>query len=147
MPRSLRHACLALLLLAASGCDQYSRDQGSSRGDDDSDSVPQWVDSDGDGLSDEEESALGTDADEVDSDGDGWDDGDEVDSSTDPTDDDDHPYSLGWGIDPCREDIDSTGNQVGQVTTDFELLSQTGELVRLYDFCGRAVLMVTAAFW
>ena len=146
MSRLLRQAYLplVLVLLAGSACDQYSRDRDSSQS---AESSSQWVDSDGDGLSDDEESALGTDDESVDSDGDGWEDGDEADSGTDPLDDDEHPYTLGWGIDPCRSDIDPTGNGVGQVTADFELLSQTGEMVRLYDFCGRAVFMVTAAYW
>jgi hypothetical protein len=144
---------LGLLLLAASGCDQYGRDgrggtggrdEGAGGGDGDG---PSWVDSDGDGLSDSEEDDLGTDPDDVDSDGDGWEDEDEVDASTDPLDAGDHPYEQGWPIDSCRNDISPTGNQIGQITDNFELLSQTGEMVRLHDFCGRAVFMITAAFW
>ena len=145
-------------MCAASACDPYSRDRGSRGGGDDDDGAgsdsddddgggPSWVDSDGDGLSDDQEENLGTDPEDVDTDGDGWEDEEEVDLSTDPLDGDDHPYSMGWPIDPCRDELSVTGNQVGQVTAEFELLSQTGELVRLHDFCGRAVLMVTAAFW
>jgi hypothetical protein len=48
-------------------------------------------DSDGDGLSDEEEAELGTDPDDPDTDGDGVSDGDEVDAGTDPLDADDYP--------------------------------------------------------
>lgn len=46
------------------------------------------ADSDGDGLSDDEEAELGTDPDSADSDGDGFDDGDEVGRGTDPLDED-----------------------------------------------------------
>ena len=108
---------------------------------------PAWVDSDGDGLSDSEEEELGTDPLDADSDGDGWEDEEEVDAATDPNDGDDHPYTLGWPIDPCRDDLAPEGNQIGQVTSNFELLSQTGEMVRLHDFCGQAVFLITAAFW
>ena len=61
--------------------------------------------------------------------------------------DTDHPYAGGWPIDACRDDLVSTGNNVGQVATDFELLDQHGEYVRLHDFCGQEVLLVSAAFW
>ncbi|MBJ93371.1 MAG: hypothetical protein CMP23_02735 [Rickettsiales bacterium] len=122
-------------------------DDGPVGDDDDDDGAPAGVDSDGDGLSDAEEQQLGTDPWDPDSDGDGHQDEDEVGAGTDPLDSDDHPYSLGWPIDPCRDDIVPTGNDVGQVTGQFELLSQTGETVRLHDFCGQAVFMVSAAFW
>ena len=161
---------LATLVL---GCTPYSRDRSGGRDSDSSSNgseddgsegdgsegdgsegdggegggVPAWVDSDGDGLSDSEEEALGTDPMDTDTDGDGWEDDDEVDAATDPLDGDDHPYTLGWPIDPCRDDITPEGNQIGQITSNFELLSQTGEMVRLYDFCGQAVFLITAAFW
>ena len=47
---------------------------------------PVPVDSDGDGLTDDEEIAIGTDPNNPDSDGDGTNDGDEVDAGTDPLD-------------------------------------------------------------
>jgi len=143
------HVFLMLLLLVAAGCDRYTPQGGSSRdrGADGDGDGPSWIDSDGDGLSDSEEDKLGTDSEDVDSDGDGWEDGDEVDASTDPLDGGEHPYEQGWPIDSCRNEITATGNQIGQVTSNFELLSQTGEMVRLYDFCDRAVLLITAAFW
>lgn len=53
------------------------------------------LDSDEDGLSDEEEMALGTDPYNPDTDGDGWDDGEEVDRGTDPLDDSDYPSTGG----------------------------------------------------
>jgi hypothetical protein len=146
----------SILAVTVLGCSPYSRDGiggGSDRGSDGEsgdagdDGGPGWVDSDGDGLSDSEEEALGTDPLDTDSDGDGWEDEQEVDAATDPSDGEDHPYSLGWPIDACRNDIESEGNQIGQVTGNFDLLSQTGEMVRLYDFCGQAVFLITAAFW
>ena len=49
------------------------------------------LDTDEDGLSDDEEEELGTDPYNPDSDGDGWGDGEEVDLGTDPLDDSDYP--------------------------------------------------------
>lgn len=69
-------------------------------------------DSDGDGLTDQEEEALGTDPDDGDSDNDGVDDGDEVEDGTDPTlaDSDGDRLSDGEersrGLDPLNPDSD-----------------------------------------
>ncbi len=105
------------------------------------------ADSDGDGLSDEEEGELGLDPQSADSDGDGFDDGIEVDGFTDPLDATHHPYAGGWAIDPCNTTLEPSGNGVGQVTDNFALMDQHGEMVRLHDFCGREVLLVTSAMW
>ncbi len=105
------------------------------------------ADSDGDGLSDSEEETLGTDPDSSDTDGDGWEDGEEVESNTDATDESDHPYTGGYGIDACRNDIESTGDGIGEITDNFELTDQYGDTLKLHDFCDRVVLMVSAAFW
>jgi hypothetical protein len=54
----------------------------------------------------------------------------------------------GWKIDTeCNEDIASTGNEVGDITSGTALTSQFGDTVDLSDFCGRAVYIVTGAFW
>jgi cytochrome oxidase Cu insertion factor (SCO1/SenC/PrrC family) len=54
----------------------------------------------------------------------------------------------GWKKDTeCRDTIEATGNAVGDITEDITLTDQFGEDVRLYDFCGRAVLLVSGAFW
>ena len=94
-----------------------------------------------------QEAALGTDPEAADTDGDGYDDGEEVAGNTDPLSALDHPYAGGWPIGACRHDIVSTGNEVGDIVEDFELLDQYGETVRLHDFCDRQVLLVSAAFW
>jgi len=73
------------------------------------------TDTDGDGLSDDEEAELGTDPDEEDSDGDGLSDGDEVDAGTDPLDedtDDDGTYDgeeVAQGTDPLEPDEQGSG--------------------------------------
>ena len=108
---------------------------------------PDSVDVDGDGLTNAEEEALGTDPYSKDTDGDGYDDGEEVSGNTDPTDETDAPYAGGWPIGACRDEIQSTGNFEGEIVEDFSLLDQYGEQVRMHSFCDRVVLLVGAAFW
>lgn len=105
------------------------------------------ADMDADGLPASEESALGTDPTKADSDGDGWDDGEEVGQYTDPLSDLDHPYESGWKIDACRNDIEATGYGEGEIASNFEMLDQFGETVRLHDFCDQVVFIVFGAFW
>ncbi len=105
------------------------------------------ADMDGDGLNASTEASLGTDPAVADSDGDGWDDGEEVAQYTDPLDAADHPYQNGWKIDSCRNDVQSTGDAVGQVANSFDLQDQFGETVHLRDFCDQVVYIVFAAFW
>ena len=56
-------------------------------------------------------------------------------------------YAGGYNINPCNPEVQATGYAVGQVAGDFELIDQYGENLRLSDFCGNAVLLVSAAFW
>jgi hypothetical protein len=104
------------------------------------------VDTDGDGLTDAEEEALGSDPTKVDTDGDGWDDGVEESYYTDPADRNDHPYTGGWPIDSCRNDLQPTGMAEGDVINDVALLDQYGEEIRLHDFCDHTVLIEHAGF-
>ena len=105
-----------------------------------------FIDSDGDGLSDAEERELGSDPAMTDSDGDGWDDGVEHGYYTDPADANDHPYTGGWPIDSCRNDLVATGMSEGDVINDVKLLDQYGEEIRLHDFCNHTVLIEHAGF-
>jgi hypothetical protein len=105
------------------------------------------ADADGDGLLTSQESELGTNPANPDSDDDGWDDGEEAAQHTDPLDDTDKPYIGGWTIDACRADVESTGNAEGEVANDFALLDQFGDTVHLHDFCNQVVWMIFAAFW
>lgn len=57
------------------------------------------------------------------------------------------PYSGGWDIGDCQDQIVPTGVGVGQVVPDFTLVDQFGDPVRLYDFCHEAVYIVAGAFW
>ena len=107
------------------------------------------MDSDGDGLSDAQEiDELLTDPENADSDEDGWSDGLEVEQGTDPNDLSDHPYTGGWPIDgECRDLIEATGNNEGDISQDWSLPDQFGDTVRLHDFCAKTILVVTGTFW
>jgi thiol-disulfide isomerase/thioredoxin len=110
--------------------------------------TPPPADSDGDGLLDLDEQALGTDPALPDSDGDGWTDAEEAGiEHTDPTDPNDRPYLGGWRIGACRDDVVGAGQAVGQVAHDFGLVDQFGDTLHLHDFCDRAVLLVSSADW
>jgi hypothetical protein len=108
---------------------------------------PDTSDNDGDGLEAWYEEEIGTDPDLVDSDADGHDDGGELSGNTDPLDAADHPYAGGWPIGACRDDIEASGDEVGDIANDWSLPDQFGEQVSLHSFCDRAVLLVAAAFW
>ena len=47
----------------------------------------------------------------------------------------------------CRDELEATGNKVGDVMYDFELISQYGTTIRLYDFCDREFLVTLNAGW
>jgi len=104
-------------------------------------------DSDSDGLTDDEERALGLDPYNSDSDGDGYTDGAEDNSYTDPLDPEDHPYAAGWPIDSCRYDIEETGAfAVGEIVKNYKFTDQFEEEVSLHDFCNHVVLLEHAGF-
>jgi peroxiredoxin len=104
-------------------------------------------DTDGDGLSDEYEASIGTNPEAADTDHDTWDDRAEIDGNTDPMNGYDHPYRGGWPIDACRDQMEGSGNTIGQVAEDFSLMDQHYDGVRLHSFCDRVVVLVAAAQW
>lgn len=105
-------------------------------------------DSDGDGLMDSLEVEYGTDPFNVDSDLDNYSDYQEIEAGTDPLSADDHPYLGGWPIDiACRDSIESTGNDEGQIASQFALVDQFGEEVDSFDFCNQTILIASGAFW
>ena len=105
------------------------------------------LDLDGDGLLSDWEEANGLDPTKADTDGDGIDDDKELKEGTDPTDALDRPYKGGWGKDACRHDYDGTGYDVGDIAMPFELVDQFGDTLKLADFCGRQVLLMSHSFW
>jgi len=104
-------------------------------------------DADGDGLADGWETEAGLNPEETDSDGDGWSDDEEVWGFADPGDPDDHPYIGGWPRGPVPADLESTGQDVGDIADDFRLLDQFGEEVSLWSFYGQVILIENAAEW
>ena len=98
-------------------------------------------DDDGDGLTNAEEEALGTDPSSIDSDEDGYQDGHEVTEGSDPTDPDDKIYIGGWPYNPDKDayedpGFDSTPAE-GTTLPRWAAIDQYGESVDLYDFRGQ----------
>ncbi len=158
------HPLIPITLLSAgliAGCSEGD----DTAGTDDTEGEPQ-VDTDGDGLFDDEEAALGTDPLLVDTDGDGFSDYDEVQAGTDPLWIWSHVYTGGYNVGNCEDGVlDPTGPtgstsvnlhgtlyewevyQPGDVVYNFTMTDQHGEEVSLYSFCGRYVMITFSAFW
>lgn len=134
-------ACFSLVALTA--C--FEKEPGV---DDSGDNVDGPLDSDGDGLFDEDEADLGLDPDNADSDGDGFDDGVEVDAGTDGT----ICWSVPEGWPQCAsqaaEDGRSpTGWAKGDIIGDFPGVDQFGNDLSFYDFHGMVVVIDISAGW
>lgn len=152
---------LALLLLPmAIACTDESddtKDEGSAGGDGGSSEeevLPDTSDDDADGLTADEEAALGTDAGNPDSDGDGYRDGDEVGFGSDPTDAESGIYAGGWPYNPNKDSYDApepgdAEREVGAAFARWKLTDQHGEEVDLYDFAGQGkkILIDISAMW
>jgi len=106
-------------------------------------SVP--LDLDGDGLLSDIEEALGTDPDDPDSDGDGKNDGLEYNENTDPLDADSWPYTGGWKIDACHDNVNSTGFGLGDVIENLTAKDQFEETIELHHFCNKVVALIGAS--
>ena len=104
-------------------------------------------DTDGDGLADPWEDEAGLDPTDSDSDGDGWSDDEEVFGFADPLDETDHPYIGGWPRGPVPDELEGTGNEVGDIAANFHLMDQFGEQVNLWSFYGQVVVIENAAEW
>ena len=103
--------------------------------------IDETLDSDGDGLTDVEELALGTDPYAADSDGDGYLDPDELTEGSDPVDSNSVIYQGGWPYNADKAALNDPGWDVppmegGQVP-DFVGIDAFGEEVHLYDFANR----------
>jgi len=138
------------------GFQQACWESSSDDGEEDEEAAP--VDSDGDGLFDDEEEVLGTDPDNADSDGDGFDDLEEVEAGTNPAYEYSHVYEGNYNVGYCEEGMaEATGPTSsnghtplyaeGDVVENFTLMDQYGEDVDLYSFCGRNIMLVFSAGW
>lgn len=118
------------------------------------------VDSDGDGLLDDDEIAIGSDPEQTDSDGDGWLDGDEVDLGTNPIWEYSHPFDKGeYSVGSCPvlpdESIagangvgaSGTAYQEGDVLKNFTNTDSYGQEITPYAFCGNYTLLTMSAIW
>lgn len=108
-------------------------------------------DTDGDGLTDEEEATLGTDPELADSDADGFDDYEES-LSGDPLNCMFVPEGDGNWAD-CRAQMDADGltgetwRDDGRVMMDFTLVDQFDQEISLHQFYGQVVLLDFSAGW
>lgn len=56
-------------------------------------------------------------------------------------------YELGWPIGSCQDDVSGEeGFTPGTTIPDYEMVAQTGETVRLYDFCNQVVYIELGYF-
>ncbi len=114
--------------------------------------MPSDTDPDGDGLSNDEEYALGTDPESADSDGDGFTDFEENEEGSDPLDSADYPgweedIAPHWPTALCDPEPEASGlNQVGMIAENVKGINQYGEQTELYDYCDMAVLMMIGGF-
>ena len=141
---------LAFHLLGPLGCGTDPADD-TAPGDDDTiptDDDSAWppLDADGDGLTDAEEGALGTDPESADTDADRYDDGVEVAAETDPLEYYQHPFIGGYPPGPGPT-WHGTGWTVGDVLDNQSLLDQHGEAVDLWAFSGWGQLLIFGAPW
>jgi thiol-disulfide isomerase/thioredoxin len=130
---------------------------------DESDAAEGSLDPDEDGLTNDEEAALGTDPENADSDGDGVLDGAEIDDGTNPSYTYSHVYAGGYNVGFCESPYEGTATgatgtgsydgsswtayQNGDVLENFTLLDQHGEMVDMYSFCGKHVVFAVGAGW
>jgi hypothetical protein len=109
---------------------------------------PDVADSDGDGLDDLiEVEFVGTDPTLADTDGDGAQDGAEVELGLDPLDERSHPYTLGWPmLSELEKDVLAQGvappiAAVGQRVRRATVYDRLAEAVDLYDFAGKPTVV------
>lgn len=121
MPAAPR-ALLLLGALGTAGCIDADKDEAPSS--DAAEALDPTGDDDGDGFTNSEESAAGSD----------------------PLDAADVPYTGGWRKGACRDEVSPTGNRPGEVAEDFALVDQFGDTVHLHDFCDRVVLIEFSGF-
>ena len=103
-------------------------------------------DADGDGLTDGEEWALGTDPESADSDGDTYSDLVEFIENTDPNSFESRIYEGFWPYYMSKDSLGEAtvpwGATVGDLSVRLQAVDQFGQVVDLYDFAGRDVPVI-----
>ncbi len=164
----MRSMLLGLVpLIALAGC--FELKPGPSTQDDTA-GMTGSLDSDGDGLTDDEEAELGLDPDKADSDDDGLSDPEELDAGTDPlnADSDGDQFSdseeLDAGTDPlicwsvpegwpectvqaAEDGRQATGWSMGDVIDDWKGVDQFGNDINFWAFHGMVVVVDLSAGW
>lgn len=89
-----------------------------------------------------------------DDDGDGYTFAEEEAAGTNPDYAYSHPYTGDYNVGNCEDgvaegDAGASGSAyaVGDIAANFSLMDQHGEMVDLYSFCGKTVMLVSGAFW
>ncbi|NVB40212.1 hypothetical protein G6O69_20385 [Pseudenhygromyxa sp. WMMC2535] len=126
---------------AASEDETASEDEGADEVETDTgeETAGEIIDTDQDGLSDEEEAMLGTDPLRKDTDNDNYWDSWELIEGTDPLDASSRIYIGSWPYNPDKEELDQgswedTGKQKGKSFPREVFLDQYGDTVDVYDF-------------
>ena len=135
---------LALGLVALTACGDKD---GEGRGDDTATDAPP-PDTDGAGLTDDEEADLGLDPNSADTDMDGFDDLTEVEAGTDGT----LCWSVPEGWPQCAAQAEADGRTsngwaIGDIIEDWPAIDQNGEALSFYDFHGMVVVVDISAGW
>jgi glutathione peroxidase-family protein len=144
--------CTAECGFDSAGCTSGNSGTGGGNGSTGSGPNPGTTDADMDGLTADEEAAIGTDPDMADTDQDGFDDGVEVDAATDPLNFGSWPQ--GGGVWPDRSNVASEDGiqpgsslSTGQVAPNLSLTDQNGNPVSLHQFYGYVVVIAVGAVW
>jgi hypothetical protein len=159
----VRRQSIGLLLTSITGCaapvvdrQHHATEPGSESATQPFEDTAAPLDSDNDGLDDDEEAAIGTDPNHADTDRDRSSDGVEVAAGTNPLYDLSHPYAGSYNVGFCADGPPAptgpTGTseyggeswpvyRPGDVARDFSFRDQHGEQVHLYSFCDRVVML------
>jgi peroxiredoxin len=109
--------------------------------DDDDDGTPEDLDWDNDGLPNTFETSIGTDANNEDTDGDGFLDGTEYYAYFRPWDATDFPYTGGYPRSPIPDKIEGEGFNQLQISPDWSAVDQFGQELSLHRFYGNIVII------
>jgi hypothetical protein len=138
---------LVLVVASALGLVLVACDGGGGPGGGDDDDGADTTDTDGDGLTDSFEEAIGTDPAVEDSDGDTYLDGDEYLAYYLPWDEADYPRVGQYPRYAQTENIVATGIEEGDTVSDFSGADQYADTLHLYEFYGSVVLIEISADW